>query len=218
MSIFDRVVKEISCPNATIVEVGANDGTHTKLFLEQFPAGRVFAFEPDPRAISKHRAAVSDPRAVLIPKGAGRVTGRTTFYQSTGEVAASDGHDWSEGWDQSGSIRTPKRHLECYPWVRFEKEIEIDIMSLDEWARCGSIAFVDLIWADVQGAEADLIEGARELLQRTKLFFTEYSVEELYEGAIDLPRILELLPNFEIVQDFPNVHDGNVLLRRKNSD
>jgi tRNA G46 methylase TrmB len=36
-----------------ILEIGANDGGHTALFLELFPKAKIYAFEPDPRASEK---------------------------------------------------------------------------------------------------------------------------------------------------------------------
>jgi hypothetical protein len=49
------------------------------------------------------------------------------------------------------------------------------------------ISFIDFIWADVQGAEEDLILGGLDTLRkRTKYLFTEYNNSEMYEGQINL--------------------------------
>ena len=75
---------------------------------------------------------------------------------------------------------------------------------------------VDFIWADVQGAEADLVLGGRETLKRTRFFYTEYSNRELYEGQADLGQLLAMLPDFELVHRYQGeVHQyqGDVLLR-----
>jgi hypothetical protein len=61
---------------------------------------------------------------------------------------------------------------------------------------------IDLIWADTQGAEADLIAGGVEALAKTRFFYTEYSDDEWYEGQPNLKKILEMLPNFNIVHRF----------------
>ena len=70
---------------------------------------------------------------------------------------------------------------------------------------------IDLIWADVQGAEGDLIEGGRQALARTRYFYTEYDDQELYEGQIPLAKLLSLLPEFEIVPRYR----WDVLLRNR---
>ncbi len=104
------------------------------------------------------------------------------------------------GWDQSGSLRAPKTHLEVWPWVKFGEKISIKVMTLDEWAAGYGIDHVDFIWADVQGAEGDLIDGGRETLKRTRYFYTEYSNDEWYKGQITLDTMAKLLADdFEMV-------------------
>jgi len=44
-----------------IVEVGANCGQTTVEMLKAMPRATIYAFEPDPRAIAKFRAAVTHP-------------------------------------------------------------------------------------------------------------------------------------------------------------
>lgn len=61
---------------------------------------------------------------------------------------------------------------------------------------------IDLIWADTQGAEDDLIAGGVEALAATRFFYTEYSNDEWYEGQPNLEKIADLLPNFNIVHRF----------------
>jgi hypothetical protein len=109
----------------------------------------------------------------------------------------------------SGSIRKPKEHLDVYPWCKFESKIVVKTRTLDSWAREEGVGVIDLIWADVQGAEADLIAGGKEALRRTRYFYTEYSNAELYEGQANLKQLLRLLPDFHVVHRYEN----DILLR-----
>ena len=198
--------------NATILDVGANDGTHTNAFLSLFPHARVFAFEPEPRAIAKWRARVLDPRAVLFEVGVAAEAGRRTFHQSTGTPPeVFHPQDYPAGWDQSGSIRRPARHIEMVDWVHFGDTIEIDVVTLDGWAEREKVRGVDLIWADVQGAEGDLIAGGRRVLDRTRYLYTEFSDHEMYEGEWGLAQIVAALPDFEVIKVF----ESDVLLRNR---
>ena len=70
-------------------------------------------------------------------------------------------------------------------------------------ASCIRVANADFIWADVQGAERDLVEGAARFLRSTRYFYTEYSNEEWYEGQITLAGLLEKLPDFDLVKRYP---------------
>lgn len=203
---FADIVALVGRDDATILEVGANRGTHTLEFLKAFPRATLHAFEPDARAIGHWRRNVTDPRARLYEMAVGRSDGTVSFYKSSGKEDVDPA-----GWDQSGSIRAPKTHLTKWPKVRFEEVVEVPIVRLDSWIADKGIATVDFIWADVQGAEEDLILGAAETLKRTRFFYTEYSDDEWYEGQITLDGILALLPEFEVVERLR--HD--VLLRRR---
>jgi len=89
---------------------------------------------------------------------------------------------------------------------------QVKTMPLDGWVKKEKINKIDFIWADVQGAEKELIEGALKTLnEKTRYFYTEFYNEELYEGQINLKSILKKLPNFRII----NIYGDNVLLENK---
>jgi len=197
-------IKElITRPNPVIFEIGCNDGSDTEKFVADFPDATIYCFEPDPETVKRflerklnvklYQAAISD------------VTGFTTFSPSNNNGL-------------SGSIVNPKIHLEVYPQVKFIAPIEVATYSLDDFVSAAGIDFIDFIWADVQGAEEKMIRGGMNTLtKKVKYLFTEFSNVELYEGAPTLPRILELLPSFELVEvPWQWWADGNCLLRNKN--
>jgi FkbM family methyltransferase len=182
-----------------IVEVGANCGQTTVELLKSMPGATIFAFEPEPRAIAKFRDAIANPNVHLYECAIGAVNGTTSFYQSSG---AEHLLEYREGWDQSGSIRRPNSHLKVWPWVKFEKQITVPIMTLDEWSMQHQITKADFIWADVQGAESDLVEGATRFLRSSRFFYTEYSNDEWYQGQITLADLLEKLPDFDLIRRY----------------
>lgn len=193
-----------------ILDIGCNDGQHTLEFLRVFRNPTVFCFEPDARAQRAFRNNVTSPRAQLFEMALGNADGMVDFNVSAGTPPAELGFEKSD-WDLSGSIRRPKNHLEVVPWVSFDKVVPVRIARLDTWARENKIGAVDFIWADVQGAEVDLIEGGRETLRNTRYLYTEYSDYEMYEGQMNLRGITHLLPDFEVVSVYPS----DVLLRNK---
>ena len=196
----------------TVLEIGANDGSHTRMLLQAFPQAALYAFEPDPRAIGKFKANVSSPRVRLFEIAIGTTDEIAEFHASSGlppglppEARAY----YAQGWDQSGSLRRPKTHKIVWPWCKFENTIAVPVQRLDSWAQHEGVHEVDLIWADLQGAEADLIAGGRQTLAATRFLYTEYSNDEWYEGQPDLQQILALLPGFVIEARYPM----DVLLR-----
>jgi FkbM family methyltransferase len=199
------LTKLLGAEARTILEIGANDGSHTVHFLRMFPRASIFAFEPDPRAIAKFKKNAADPRVRLFEMAIGATDGTAEFHRSSGfpddaapEAKAQD----PEGWDQSGSLRAPKSHKVVWPWVKFDSTLTVPVQRLDSWAGAHGIDRVDLIWADVQGAEDDLIAGGGATLARTRFLFTEYSDDEWYEGQPTLARILDLLPAFRILRRY----------------
>ena len=187
-----------------ILEIGCNDGSHTIGFLQAFPKSRLFCFEPDRRAINRFTHKINDPRAVLHPYAIGSVDGVTRFFQSGGNPLAHPDPQFPADWDLSGSIYPPLNHLLKVPGVTFSNQEEVPIRRLDSVVRDLGIERVDLIWADVQGAEADLISGGRQTLKKTRFLYTEYSDNELYAGQINLSQLRALLPEFKLVKKFPN--------------
>jgi len=181
-----------------ILEIGANNGFHTARFLQTFPRARVVSFEPDPRAIKKWHKRMRG-RGTLIEAAVGHMDGPITFYTSGGR----EDEGFEDGFDQAGSIREPT-DLARQRWknVRFEGQIIVPCMRLDSWAATVALPEVDFIWADVQGAEKDLIQGAAKVLSRTRYFYTEYLQAEYYRGQTDLAGIAAMLPNFELIAKF----------------
>lgn len=190
---------------SVVLEIGANDGSHTLQFLKLFPLARIYAFEPDPRALAKLKANVSDPRVSVFDMAIGAEDGQAEFHVSSGlppDASPEDRLNYAQGWDQSGSLRPPKTHRTVWPWCKFEDKISVQVRRLDSWARENGVEQIDLIWADTQGAEGDLIAGGRETLARTRFLYTEYSNNEWYEGQPNLRQIANMLPGFEILHRF----------------
>ena len=190
-----------------ILDVGSNDGTHTLAFLKLFKHPKIYAFEPDPRAAARFKDRVTDQRVKLFEFAVSDTNGAKTFFMSSGQppMRLSRYFDFGrlpKDWDLSGSLRKPKRHLVRDPWCRFDRTIQVETKKLDTWFQEEGIESIDFIWADVNGAEIDMIRGAGRALRHTRYFYTEYGTEELYEGQASLKLLLRLLPDFEVVQRF----------------
>lgn len=211
--LFPLIRKLVGKDDPVILEIGANDGTDTERLLHVFPKAQLYCFEPDPRPLERFRRRFSDNDSVeLIEAAVSRTSGTSRFHQSSG-FCGDPALDtlMSQGWDYSGSIRRPNEHTSVYPWVTFETTIDVPTLALDDWIRDKSIGKVDFIWADVQGAEEDLVLGAKNTLKNTRYFFTEYSNRELYLGQINLNNLLSLLESFEIYK----LYDCDVLLQNR---
>ena len=203
-------------PDPVILDIGCNDGGHTRWFAERFTRATIHAFEPDPRPRERFRRAVKSKSVKLWDLALGATDGEAEFHTSSGTYMHGMGNQGTHhgDWDQSGSLRKPRKHLDVYPGVKFERSIRVRTMRLDTFVREQALDRIDLIWADVQGAEADLIAGGVQALSRTRLLYTEYNEVEMYEGQLNLRGLLALLPGFELVARWPE----DVLLANRAMD
>jgi FkbM family methyltransferase len=211
----ERIREYVGKDNPVILEIGCNDGTHTLWFLEAFRAPHVYCFEPDPRAITRFKAKVGQRKEVqLFEIALSDRDGEITFYQSSGkpeeEFAGTSAND-IDSWDQSGSIRPPKEHLEAFPWVTFDQNITVPTTTLDAWCEAHGIEAIDFIWMDVQGAEIDVFRGGAKALANTRFLYTEYSTRQLYNGQFTLKQLLGYLQNFELLVRY----QSDILLKNK---
>jgi 2-O-methyltransferase len=188
-----------------ILDIGTNNGGHTRAFFDLFPYGIIHSFEPDPRCIAKFKANLASyPRAKLHEVAIGAFDGTAEFNASGGQNTDVN-YIMPEGWDMSGSLHKPKGHLKTNPSITFDNKFPVTVQKLDSWYSQNANRVIDFIWADVQGAEEDLIRGGIETLQNnTRYFYTEYSNDELYEGQITLSEIEAILTNFRIHTLFGN--------------
>lgn len=173
----------------TFLELGAHRGSDTA-WMAQIPGVTLHAFEPDPRNdqtplpnVILHRAAVAD-------------------HDGHGPLILSQ-QGWGQEWTYSSSIKQPKNHLRRYP-VTFGETVEVEQVALDSFLRRQELDVVDFIWADIQGAEGEMIRGGRRTLERTRYLFTEYSDDELYDKQISLKELLEMLPDFRVLELWPD--------------
>jgi FkbM family methyltransferase len=167
------------------LELGSHQGGDTA-WMSEIPGVNIHAFEPDPRNHQARRHNVTCHRAAIADRDG---VGLLTMSQ----------HGWGQEWTHSSSIRTPKNHLHRYP-VTFGGAIPVLLSALDTFRRMQGFDVVDFVWADIQGAEGDMIRGGRQTLARTRYLYTEYSDDELYEGQITLREIMNMLPDFRILE------------------
>jgi FkbM family methyltransferase len=216
MEIFHRFIEIVSSKtNPVIFEFGTCDGQHTNIMcsiLKQM--GKNFnyhAFEADYRIIPKFNYINSQHLGQINfnQMAIGNIDGKVKFHLSGGEERR-EGH-FKQAFYGSSSIRKPKKTLEFWPDMTFE-ETEVDCCRFDTYYSKVNSGVIDFIWADLQGAEGDLIDGGQIALTNTRYLYTEYSNDELYQGEIGLQEIINKLPGkWTIVEDY----GSDVLLKNE---
>ena len=190
-----------------ILDVGCNDGRESLEFLELFKAPQIFAFDPRPCVSSLFKECENTYEGLeLIPLALTNRIGWSAWYPSDNHPASS-------------STKKPLDHLSVFPNFTFSERERVECTTLDHWAVSRSLEAIDLLWVDVNGAEADFLEGATTMLPKTRFIFIEFSAVEnqkLYENSLTRERILKKLTNFKElgVYDFMGNY-GNLLLQNK---
>jgi 2-O-methyltransferase len=201
MTVYERIQEILKDrQRVTFFELGACDGTQTK-DISDILAGKdyqYYAFEPDIRRIPDIISRVGNNQRVhIINKAIGAECKEIKFYKS------------SLNYYGSSSIRKPTDLcFKSWPDMAFEEGVA-EVITLDAFCKENGITHIDFIWADIQGAEIDLIAGGHEMLANTGYLYTEYNDGEIYEGCLGQQGILYWLPGWEVVQDYK----GDVLLR-----
>jgi FkbM family methyltransferase len=184
-SIYEFMKAEFGGSNAVnIIEIGAHMGTDTERLATFVRSGRMISFEPDPRNLPVLRDRMRGSNVEIIDKAVSAAAGKASFYLSSG--GTPDGQHTA-----SSSLLPPKNHLTKFPWVRFDDKVDVDVVTLDS---CWGDKIVDLVWADVQGAEMGMIKGGLATLANTKFLFTEFNDGEMYEGQRGLFDLMDALP------------------------
>lgn len=82
---------------------------------------------------------------------------------------------------QSCSLLKPKDHLRILPWIKFDGEEEVLVVSLDglglKWTE------YNFLYLDVQGYELEVLKGAEKTLAGIDFIFTEVNRAEVFEGC-----------------------------------
>lgn len=206
MSIF-HIIKEHLCSAQQVLEAGAKLGTDTIQLSRLWPGVHVYAFEPIQELFEKTTENTKHCRNIsLYPIALASTTGKATMYISEGQ---------SQG---SSSLREPKEHLTYHPKTVFKRTIQVQTITIDDWAQKHGIDNIDFIWLDTQGTEFDILKASPRILQKVKALYLEVSLKEMYAGAALYSQVRSWVEGqgFDVVYEELLWEDmGNVLFVRK---
>ena len=160
-------------PNDPIIaEAGAHIGIDTMKMAKLWPSGTIHAFEPIPHLFSKLKENTCNFSNIkCYPWALSKKTGSSKMFSSSG---SSDG---------SSSLLAPKEHLNQHPDVFFSETIQVQTITLDDWAKQCGIKKVDFLWLDLQGFELPVLKAASQILRRVQAVYSEVNLIENYSGC-----------------------------------
>ncbi|BDG71463.1 hypothetical protein Rmf_13920 [Roseomonas fluvialis] len=164
----------------TLVDVGAHDGLIT-VPLARLPGSRVLAFEPLPPAMARLRAALGDahPNVECIAAALGDQAGEITLAMPVLDGVAQ------EQW--ASTAKDYAAHLSARVDVQ---RFAVPVQRLDDH----TIADLTGLKVDAEGAEYEILRGARATLLRCRPVITLEVEERHREGSTwSVPAYLDAL-------------------------
>jgi len=173
--------------NKDIIDAGAFIGD-SALILSEYTNKNVHSFEAVPENyenVVKTIELNSLKNVTVVNKAVGHVSGKTKL--NIGEKV------WCSSLKENSDIN-------------YIKEIDIDVISLDDYVKANNLN-VGIIKVDIEGAEQDLIKGAKETIKNQKPLI----LISIYHNADDFfnvkPMLEELVPEYKFIvqKPMPNV-------------
>lgn len=191
-----QVLRALARPGTTCFDIGANIGLMALPILTTQPTCRVVSCEPSPNTVPSLRRTIAQSpfadRWELVEKALGAQAGSADF------VVTREAGGVYDGFKDTGRVASDA--------------VTVEISTLDtEWERLGR-PVVSLVKIDVEGAELDVLAGAREclrtwrpdiLLEWNETNFAPYGRKpgELLACAAGLGYRVFTVPNFVRVDD-----------------
>lgn len=167
------------------VIVGGYLGEEVPYILKNYPNCEVIIFECSKKYIRKIKKRFQkNNRVKIIEKAVSNEEGKFTFYETNLKGSGS--------LLKVGSLSKQSYEMEQ------EEIFEVECTTLDRIFMSDEI---DVLQLDVQGAELKVLNGAVNVLKRTKAIFTEVSLKpDLYENSVTFDEIINFLKQngFEI--------------------
>lgn len=161
-SLFYQKIK----PGMIAFDIGANVGYFSALFASK--GAYVHAFEPNPvmSQIIYKNIFINNVSSILIKDKLGRsksVVNQCAVGASTGTTKM----DFNSYITGGASLKKTAFREPVSCELDQTKSVEINIITLDEYAKINNLQSVDIIKIDVEGFEEEALKGAENLIHRS---------------------------------------------------
>ena len=176
-AFLDRMLQ----PGMVFVDVGANDGYYTLFAANRVgPSGRVLAVEPSSRERSNLERNIARNRlanVTVLPVALGAESGNADLRLAQGKHS---GHNTLGNFANDG--------------VLAESVETVEVLTLDRVVSDLALTKLDVVKIDVEGAEASVIAGGRQVLKAMRpLILLEISDRALRGQGSDARKLIALL-------------------------
>ena len=145
------VFRLINSDKPLLFDVGAHIGEYTEEFLQRFPNGRSFAFEPSSAHLTiLGRRLSAFPQARIFPVALGFEISSGTLYKDK---------------DVSGLASLTRRRLD-HMKIDLDCTESVSIRTLDDVVIEVGVTCIDLLKIDVEGHDLDVLKGSTKAMEQ----------------------------------------------------
>jgi FkbM family methyltransferase len=179
--------------NGIFFDIGANQGSYTKLLSDNFPAGSVYSFEPNPNTFTLLKESIDMLNNVKIFNiGMGRIQMKTKLYTYMGDNISQHASVLKDVFNQLHS----EEHAISF---------DINITSVDEFCLENNIKEIDFIKIDTEGYEYETLCGASGLLSTKMIKVIQFEFNEMnIISKIFLKDFYEILVGYKLYRLLPS--------------
>lgn len=176
-----NVVLGLELQRPLIFDVGANVGQSISIFKKSFPQSVIHSFEPNPDMFSLlEEKWGGDNDIALYPYALNSKSGIFPFHVTNVPEASS-------------LLPPDPKLIKLSVDKKYNSRIiDVECATLDTFCFKNKISSIDLLKLDVQGAELEVLKGAKDLLQKEKIsvLYVEAGFAEAYTGQMEFKDLM----------------------------
>ncbi len=157
-----------------IIDVGANHGRWTRLARSYFPQARYAMLEPQDFLRKFSADLLKSPHVTWHTAGAGKESG---VFQLT-LADRDDSSSFAHSPDDAAQLGRP--------------QVSVPVVTLSDFIKSEGLPAPDICKIDAEGWDLEVLEGAKDLLGKTAVFFIEATVMSPGRNSVEtVVRLME---------------------------
>lgn len=171
--------------NPIVIEIGSYQGAGTVQLSNTYPYGKIFSFEPNPRAFVQLQKKVKACKNVYPVNLAINIeTGQAKLYLYRGE-----NNDEIELENLSSLLPFSERNMKSCN----ELSLYVPCVALDDWCESNHIDRVDFLRVDAGGLELPILKNSPEALKRAIVIIVKTHFQQIRENQALYPELKQFL-------------------------
>lgn len=174
-----------------ILDVGANVGNYSIKIRRSNSSVEIFCFEPHPLNFEKLQYNTAQSNMNHFNVGVGSVAGKLTLY----DYANNDGSSHAS------------LYKEVIEEIHKQKSVEheVEVITLDEFAKKYGIKEVHLLKIDTEGHELAVLKGFEGLIRAGKVNLIHFEFNEMNVASrVFFKDFWDFLPNYDFYRMLPD--------------